>query len=497
MTKILLLLALIWSTLTIPKSWLHAYITCLHKKGSHKDPKNYRGISIGANMSHILSKVIIGRIKDAYEKHINEDQFGFRKNRSTTDGIFIMKNVIEKTIDPFIAVYIDLTAAYDHIPRDFLFRVLRFRLDAPLIIDILQLMYQGTTASIKGMKSYFNVLIGCRQGGQESPCLFNYYFDFVLKVAANEIGRMYSDGLGIEFEFNISQLCSNREQRRLAPLRGVQLLKWILYADDMVVFAKTTAEAENILQIVSDTCKRFGLTVSFKKTKTQVFNNEELANIPSLFSVDGHKIENVKEFTYLGHVLSNSDEVNFTEHRVARATAKFQELKNVLCDTDVNLKSRRKILEACVRSRLLYGTAAWAPKERETQKLETCWFECLRTMVKGGWTRQDSEEEGEAEYRFVYTNSDLAGIIQTAPLREEMLAQRMRYYGHVCRRDNLSITKRMMFAKPKKLYYRDPWKKLSSYTGIEVDQLLRMTQSRKQYKDVIDRMRSTSERRVR
>ena len=43
------------------------------------------------------------------------------------------------------------------------------------------------TASIKGMKTTFDVLIGCRQGGQESPCNFNYYFDYVLKVATQEM----------------------------------------------------------------------------------------------------------------------------------------------------------------------------------------------------------------------------------------------------------------------------------------------------------------------
>ena len=118
-------------------------------------------------------------------------------------------------------------------------------------------------------------------------------------------------------------------------------------------------------------------------------------------------------------------------------------------------------------------------------------------MVKGGLKRQDSEVKREEEYRFVHTNLDLIGIIQTAPLREEIFVQRMRYYGHVCRRDNLSITKRMIFAKPKKLYYRDPWKKLSSHIRIEGDQLLRMTQSQKQDKDVIHRMISTLERRVR
>ena len=104
-------------------------------------------------------------------------QFGFCKNRSTTDGIFIMKDINDKYNSPFVAAYIDLTAAYNHIPRDFLFRVLELRTGAPFLIDILKLMYQQTTASIKGMKTSFEVLVGYRQGGQESPVIFNYYFD--------------------------------------------------------------------------------------------------------------------------------------------------------------------------------------------------------------------------------------------------------------------------------------------------------------------------------
>ena len=488
--RLLTLLVLIWTTISIPSSWLHSNITCLYKKGIRSDATNYRGISIGANMSHILSKIIIGRIKDAYEKHISEFQFGFRRNRSTADGIFMMKNIIEKTKDPLIAVYVDLTAAYDHIPRDFLFRVLKFRLQAPHLVDILQLMYQGTTASIKGMKSLFDVLIGCRQGGQESPCLFNYYFDFVLKVAAHEIDQEYPEGWGISFEYNIPNTCSNREQRRVAGLNGIQIIKWILYADDMVVFARNTDEAEKLLKIISSTCKRFGLSVSFDKTKTQVFNGKELALKSSLFKVDDYEIENVQEFTYLGHVITNSNEVCFTEHRVSRATAKFNELRNVLCDSDINLKTRRKILEACVRSRLIYGTSAWNPKEGEIRKLETCWNECLRSMVKGGWRRQESSDEND--YRFVYTNQDLEDILQTSPLHLEILVQRMRYYGHTCRRGNTATTKRLMFAKSKRLYVRDPWKKISSQTGIEVSQLLKLTQSRLQYRAFVDSMKTTS-----
>ena len=140
---IVLLMSLIWSTLKVPGKWLHAEVTCLFKKGSRLVASNYRGISIGTNMSRILSKIIIERLNTAYENNISNSQYGFRKNRSTTDGIFIMKNVIEKYKNPFIAVYIDLTAAYDHIPRDFLFRVLELRTGASFLIEILKLMYVG------------------------------------------------------------------------------------------------------------------------------------------------------------------------------------------------------------------------------------------------------------------------------------------------------------------------------------------------------------------
>ena len=160
----------------------------------------------------------------AYETSISNCQFGFRTNRSTTDGIFILKNVIDKYGDMIIAVYVDLTAAYDHVPRDFLFRVLEFRTGALFLIHILKLMYKNTTASIRGMKSTFDVLIGCRQGGQESPVLFNYYFDFVLKIAAWEIDRAFPNGWGLEFNFTIPNQCSNRDQRKDQKARGVQII---------------------------------------------------------------------------------------------------------------------------------------------------------------------------------------------------------------------------------------------------------------------------------
>ena len=141
----------------------------------------------------------------------------------------------------------------------------------------------------------------------------------MLKVAAHEIDKEFSDEWGIPYQFEISHLCSNRSQRRNGKLHGREIMKWILYADDVLLFCTTIAEAEKILNILNDTCKRFGLTISFKKMKTQVFNDVDLSKQKSLFSIGSESIENVQSFTYLGQVISNNTNTCFTQHRIERA----------------------------------------------------------------------------------------------------------------------------------------------------------------------------------
>ena len=197
-------------------------------------------------------------------------------------------------------MYIDLTAAYDHVPRDFLFKMLEIRTGASHMVAVLNRMYDGTTASIKGMDVKFDVLVGCRQGGQESPFLFNLYFDYVLKIAADKIDEAFPEGWGINFEYEIPHTCTNRAQRSVGKMRGVEIIRWILYADDVVLFCVRAKDAKRMLTIIDDTCKRFGLNISFGKTKTQVFNDAALQEKTSIITVNGHEIENVTDFVYLG-----------------------------------------------------------------------------------------------------------------------------------------------------------------------------------------------------
>ena len=59
--------------------------------------------------------------------------------------------------------------------------------------------------------------------------------------------------------------------------------------------------------------------------------------------------------------------------QLSSAFQKWNELKFVLTDKRINMSSRIKILEACVRSRLLYSAQSWELTASELNKLETIW----------------------------------------------------------------------------------------------------------------------------
>ena len=175
-------------------------------------------------------------------------------------------------------------------------------------------MYQGTTAAIKGCKYKFDVLVGCRQVGLESSSIFNLYFDFVLKICANEIDRVFPNALGVPVELRIPGECTNRTQLREGRMNGLEFIKWILYADDLVLFSLSVEEANKILNMINTTCKRFGLTISFKKSKTMVFGNDQLCDQKSIISIGGAAIDNVNNFCYLGHSINNCNNSVYINH---------------------------------------------------------------------------------------------------------------------------------------------------------------------------------------
>jgi len=67
----------------------------IYKKGDKTNCTNYRGISLLPTTYKILSNILLSRLIPYAEEVIGDHQCGFRRNRSTTDHIFCIRQILE------------------------------------------------------------------------------------------------------------------------------------------------------------------------------------------------------------------------------------------------------------------------------------------------------------------------------------------------------------------------------------------------------------------
>ena len=92
-------------------------------------------------------------------------------------------------------LFIDLTAAFDHIERKWLFKMIKQRLQSDTnckVFDLLEALFSSTTTALNNMDK-FNTELGIRQGGPESPLLFNLLIDYVIELFTKNASSKKSD----------------------------------------------------------------------------------------------------------------------------------------------------------------------------------------------------------------------------------------------------------------------------------------------------------------
>ena len=78
--------------------------------------------------NQILTKIIQRRIEQSDEENLGEDQFGFRRNRSTREAILSFRLIIERSFIREESVYvgfIDLEKAFDNVKWEIIFNILK------------------------------------------------------------------------------------------------------------------------------------------------------------------------------------------------------------------------------------------------------------------------------------------------------------------------------------------------------------------------------------
>ena len=80
----------------MPEVWKESIIVPIYKKGNKTDCNNYRGISLLPTTHKILSNILLSKSSTYTEEIIGDHQSGFRRNRSTTEHMFCIREILEK-----------------------------------------------------------------------------------------------------------------------------------------------------------------------------------------------------------------------------------------------------------------------------------------------------------------------------------------------------------------------------------------------------------------
>ena len=110
--------------------------------------------------------------------------------------------------------------------------------------------------------------------------------------------------------------------------------------------------------------------------------------------------------------------------RVAAAWGRWRKVSSLVVNRSIDLKTRGRVVEACVRSALLYGTETWALTDRLMDVLQRCDCKMLKYMAGVKW--QDGK-----------SSIDVRDVCGMEDLFVKMRQRRLRFLGHVRSEESL------------------------------------------------------------
>ena len=182
------------------------------------------------------------------DRKLPDAQVGFTKGRGIRDQITNIRWIIQKAREFQKNIYfcfIDYAKAFDCVDHNKLRIILKEMGIPDHLTCLLRNLYAGQEATVRtghGTKDWFQMGKGVRQGCILSPCLFDFYAEYIMRNAGLEEAQA-----GIKIA-----------RRNLNNLR---------YADDTTLVAESEEELKSLLMKVKEESENVGLKLNIQKTK--------------------------------------------------------------------------------------------------------------------------------------------------------------------------------------------------------------------------------------
>ena len=248
-------------------------------------------------------------------------------------------------------------------------------------------MYEESETVVRcaiGTTKSFKVKVGLHQGSALSPFLFSVIMDRIT------------------------------DEVRTEP-------PWtMLFADNIVICEETREEVERRLESWRCALERRGMKVSRSKTEYLCING---GNNDETVKMEDTKVPRVKEFQYLGSAVQESESCEReVKKRVQAGWNGSRKVSGIICDRRLPARVKGKVYSSVVRPAMVYGLETVAVTKKQVEEMEVAEMKMLRFAI--GVTRKDK-----------IRNEYIGGTVKVERLGMKMREGRLRWYGHVMRRD--------------------------------------------------------------
>ena len=203
---------------------------------------------------------------------------------------------------------------------------------------VLRNLYAGQEATVitrHGTTDWLQTGKGVHQGCKLSPCLFNFYAEYIIRNAGLDEAQAGNKIAG----------------------RNINNLK---YADDTTLMAESEEELKSLLMKVKEGCEKVSLKFNIQKTKIMV------SGPITSWQIEGETMETARDFIFLGSkITGDGDSSHEIKRHLLLGRNAMTKLDSILKSRDITLPTKVCLVKAMVLPVVRYGCESWTIKKAE------------------------------------------------------------------------------------------------------------------------------------